>query len=101
MRQFLVKARLLLAVAMFSALFALASFGGEALAQVPNPTAGPAPTPAPSGSNPTVLAPTDVSPDFALLCVLGFFAVLLIWLVAATFYTRAGVFEDPNSDPGY
>lgn len=101
MRQLLIKVRLGLTVAIVTALLAVVLFSGEVFAQTANPTTGPAPTPAPSGSNPTALAPTDVAPDFALLCVLGFFAFLLIWLMAATFYTRAGVFEDPDSEPGY
>ena len=95
MQQSIIKIKLLVATLMFMCLLTVVGFSTNAMAQTA------APTPAPSGSNPTRLAPTDVSPDFALYCVLGFFAFLLIWLVAATFYTRAGVFEVPDSEPGY
>ena len=99
MQRNLIKIRLTVSLGILSALTALLVFSNAAFAQAP--VATPAPTPAPSGSNPTQLAPTDVAPDFALLCALGFFAFLLIWLVVANFYTRAKVFEDPNKEPGY
>lgn len=100
MRGKLSKFRLQLTLMVLTITLAVASFGTTVFAQTSNPAPAPTPVP-PSGSNPTFLAPTDVAPDFALLCALGFFAFLLIWLIAATFYTRAGVFEDPNKDPGY
>lgn len=79
-----------LALAVLLGLFA---FSVTALAQTqPQPT----PTRAPSGSNPTVLAPTDIPIEWSLFWVLVFFTALGVGLLFANWLVRRGTFDEPE-----
>lgn len=56
----------------------------------------PQPTKAPSGSNPTQLAPTDIPIEWSLFWVLMFFVALCIGLVFANWLVRRGTFNEPE-----
>lgn len=71
-----------------AALLALATTDLTALAQTA--------TPPPSGSNPQLVAPTDVPVDWALLWVFVFFAALALGLLFANWLVRRGTFDEPE-----
>ncbi len=68
---------------------ALLTFSAEVFAQ-----AAPNPTPAPSGSNPQIKAPTDVPVEWSLFWVLMFFLALAVGLMFANWLVRRGTFDN-------
>lgn len=81
--------RLLLTLSMLTVALAVFGFATEVFAQ----TAQPTPVP-PSGSNPTIKAPTDVPVEWSLFWVLMFFLALAVGLIFANWLVRRGTFDN-------
>lgn len=100
---YLAKLRLAgLALAIGLALFAFSSLATaqtalDAPVAQSNAQATPAPTRAPSGSNPTIVAPTDVPIEWSLFWALMFFVVLGLGLLFANWLVRRGTFNEPEN----
>jgi len=78
-----------ISLTVLTVMLALLSFSTEAFAQTVAPTAA-----APSGSNPKIVAPTDVPVEWSLFWVLMFFLVLCVGLVFANWLVRRGTFDN-------
>jgi hypothetical protein len=82
------RVRLTLSVSLLTIALAVFGFATEVFAQTAQPT------PAPSGSNPTYVAPTDVPVEWSLFWVLMFFLTLAVGLIFANWLVRRGTFDN-------